>query len=303
MEMTRRVDQTGFGDLKIIQDSEAFCYGVDAVLLAGFTAEILQRTGKCPDRLMDLGTGNGIVPLILSHKTQIPALHGMEFQKANVCLAEESVRLNGLEGRIKLWHADVADVLADWRRKRVDDFSGSDRGLEDGIVQKGKPECACGKETDQNVGAVQEFIPEELRALKGCFDAVTSNPPYTKRQGGAVSTGSAKALARHETTADLSMFMELAALLLKEKGDLFMVHRPQRLVDLLVFGRKHRLEPKDMQLISGHEGEAPNLVLLHLVRGGGAELRVLPPFAIREPDGSYTARMMEIYEKEFREEE
>lgn len=274
--MTRRIDQTGFGDLKIVQDPEAFCYGVDAVLLADFTAAILRRTGKCPERLMDLGTGNGIVPLILAHKTRIPGLHGMEFQENNIRLAEETARINGMQDRMKFWHADVAEVLAAMK----------------------PPVCEQEEADPYAQRARQKTLQEELRQLKGSFGAVTSNPPYTRRQGGAVSRGSARALARHETTADLSMFLELASALLKEKGDVFMVHRPQRLVDLLALGRAHRLEAKDLQMISGHEGEAPNLLLVHMVKGGGAELHILPPLAIREQDGRYTDQMLKVYERE-----
>ncbi|MFC2662041.1 MAG: tRNA1(Val) (adenine(37)-N6)-methyltransferase [Eubacterium sp.] len=260
--MTRRVDETGFGDLKIIQDPEAFCYGVDAVLLAGFTADILKRNRKNPDKLMDLGTGNGIVPLILSHKTEIPALHGMEFQENNVRLAEETAVLNGMHERIQIWHADVSEVLAEI------------------------------KDPDEEENAV-------WKKFRRSFDVVTSNPPYTRRMSGAVSRASAKALARHETTADLSMFLELASQLLKEKGDLFMVHRPQRLVDILAEGRRFRLEAKDLQMVSGHEGEKPNIVLVHMVKGGGVELNVLPQLAVRDKSGNYTSQMKKIYEREF----
>ncbi|MCH4006424.1 MAG: methyltransferase [Eubacterium sp.] len=263
--MTRRVDETGFGDLKIIQDSEAFCYGVDAVLLAGFTADVLKRNRRKPERLMDLGTGNGIVPLILSHKTEIPMLHGIEFQENNVRLAEETVQLNGMHERMQIWQADVSDVLAEMKNP--------DEEAEQAVWKK----------------------------FRRTFDVVTSNPPYTRRMSGAVSKASAKALARHETTADLSMFIELSALLLKEKGDLFMVHRPQRLVDILTEGRRFHLEAKDLQMVSGHEGEKPNIVLVHMVKGGGVELNVLPCLAVRDDAGNYTRQMRKIYEREFPE--
>lgn len=263
--MTRRVDETGFGDLKIIQDPEAFCYGVDAVLLAGFTADVLKRNRRKPEKLMDLGTGNGIVPLILSHKTEIPDLHGIEFQENNVRLAKESAVLNGMPERIQIWHADVSDVLTEMKA----------------------PEEEGGKAV--------------WKKFRGSFDAVTSNPPYTRRMSGAVSRASAKALARHETTADLAMFLELAARLLKEKGDLFMVHRPQRLVDILAEGRNFRLEAKDLQMVSGHEGEKPNIILVHMVKGGGVELNVFPQLAVRDKAGNYTRQMRKIYEREFPE--
>ena len=71
-----RIDVTGFGTVKIIQDPDEFCYGVDAVILA----DIAARRGKAikeESRVMDLGTGSGIIPLILSHnKNAVQNLFG-----------------------------------------------------------------------------------------------------------------------------------------------------------------------------------------------------------------------------------
>lgn len=256
--MARRIDDTGFGGFKIVQNPEAFCYGVDAVLLSGFTEQFLKNR-KCPDSLVDLGAGNGIVPLILSHKTEIPNIIGVEVQEENVKLAEETIQLNGLQKRMKMHCVDIADVLSAKDAPGVSD----------------------------------------VRKLLGSVDIVTSNPPYFKSRSGAESMGTAKALARQESTATLSDFFNLASRLLKPKGDLFMIHRPSRLVDLLAEGRAKGLEAKDMLLVSGHKDEIANLVLLHFVKGGGQELHVLPSMAVREADGSYTAEMRSMYELKF----
>lgn len=95
-----RIDDTGFGDVRILQDPETFCYGVDAVLLAGFAAERLKGRSR-PSRLCDLGTGNGIVPLILSHKTPIGDMWGIEVQEEIWRLAVKNAELtNWREGCI-----------------------------------------------------------------------------------------------------------------------------------------------------------------------------------------------------------
>ena len=81
--MAERIDEIGFGTLKLIQEPEEFCYGVDAVLLADFAARqkgffdvnfdgkpVASRRDSMKDAaIVDLGSGTGIVPLILSHKT------------------------------------------------------------------------------------------------------------------------------------------------------------------------------------------------------------------------------------------
>lgn len=114
--MALRLDDTGFGGLMLYQDTEAFCYGIDAVLLADFAAGSARRKGKdC--RIMDLGTGNGVIPLILSHKTEAQYIGGVEIQEQSAALAEKSAVYNGLEDRLHFFCSDVRyfklDTMAD----------------------------------------------------------------------------------------------------------------------------------------------------------------------------------------------
>ena len=249
---TRRIDDTGFGGIRIIQDPEAFCYGVDAVLLADFAARrINEKKGAADKKLMDLGCGNGIIPLILSHKTALRDIQGIEFQKNIFDLASENIRYNGLEERLTFYNYDIADLL--------------------------------------DSGAGQRF--------SSSFDFVTSNPPYTAPVNGMTGKNTAKMKARHETTADLKSFLKFSAQILRPKGELFMVHRPSRLVDILSAGRSLGLETKEIQLVSGHAGESPNIVLLKMIRGAGRELKVLPQIFVRNEDGSYSETINNIYER------
>ncbi len=98
-----REDNIGFGGLRLLQEPEEFCYGVDAVILADFASK------ACPKKAVDLGTGSGVIPLILSHKTGAEKLVGVELQKPSYERAVQSVALNGLEDRIKMVNADVTD--------------------------------------------------------------------------------------------------------------------------------------------------------------------------------------------------
>ena len=104
--MSRRVDDTGFGGLKIIQESSLFCYGVDAVILAEAALEEAEKA----ERVLDLGSGNGIIPLILGRCTEKPEITGVELLEENVSLAGESVELNGLSERVKFICQDVRDI-------------------------------------------------------------------------------------------------------------------------------------------------------------------------------------------------
>ena len=99
-----RLDDLQLSGLKIIQDPERFCFGMDAVLLSGF---VRARQG---DQLLDLGTGTGILPLLLSAKTQCAHLTGLEIQEESAEMARRSVALNHLEERISIVSGDLKEA-------------------------------------------------------------------------------------------------------------------------------------------------------------------------------------------------
>ena len=91
---------------KIIQDSERFQFGIDAVLLADFAGKGL----KAGESVIDLGTGTGIIPLLMAKGCEAAAFTGLEVQKDSADMAARSVALNALEGRIKIINGDLKDA-------------------------------------------------------------------------------------------------------------------------------------------------------------------------------------------------
>ena len=85
-----RLDDLQRNGLKIIQKTDGFCFGMDAVLLSGFASV------KPGERALDLGTGTGIIPLLLSAKTKGDHFTGLEIQTEIMKMAQRSVALNGL---------------------------------------------------------------------------------------------------------------------------------------------------------------------------------------------------------------
>lgn len=100
-----RIDDIGFGHMKLIQDPEEFCYGVDAVILADFAA----KAENSPEYICDLGTGTGVIPLILAHKTSCPDIMGIEIRESQAEMAARSASLNDLSDRIRFQTGDVRD--------------------------------------------------------------------------------------------------------------------------------------------------------------------------------------------------
>lgn len=98
-----RIDDLQCKGYRIVQDTEAFCYGIDAVLLAAFAKDAV-RKGM---RVLDLCTGNGIVPLLLAAKTEARELIGLEVQERAVALAKRSIAMNREEERMQVLSGDL----------------------------------------------------------------------------------------------------------------------------------------------------------------------------------------------------
>lgn len=101
---SERLDDLQRNGLRIIQDPERFCFGMDAVLLSGFA------NAKEGDRVLDLGTGTGIIPILMSAKTRARELIGLEIQEESADMARRSVRLNDLEDKVKIVQGDIKEA-------------------------------------------------------------------------------------------------------------------------------------------------------------------------------------------------
>lgn len=99
-----RLDDLQRNGLKIIQKTDGFCFGMDAVLLSGFASV------KPGERALDLGTGTGIIPLLLSAKTKGEHFTGLEIQTEIMKMAQRSVALNGLEKKIDIIQGDIKEA-------------------------------------------------------------------------------------------------------------------------------------------------------------------------------------------------
>lgn len=229
----------GYKDLRIIQDPEMFNFSLDSVLLPNFIT-INENTKK----ILDIGTGNGPIPLILSTKTKAK-ITGIEIQKEVSKMAMDSVKLNKLEKQITIIKDDIKN---------------------------------------------NTFENET-------FDIITCNPPYFEiKQYSKLNKNDYKTIARHEINLNLEELFKISRKILKNKGIIGLVHRPERLIDILITMRKYNIEPKKIRLVYPKKNKEANILLIEGKKNGKKGLKILPPLYSHNADGTYTEEINKYFE-------
>lgn len=243
LKENERIDDLQINNLKIIQNKNGFCFGVDSVLLSDFASDIKKDT-----TVLDLGTGTGIISILLSAKTSIKNIIGIEIQENVAEMAKRSVELNNLQNKIKIMNADIKELI--------------------------------------------KILPNNR------YDAIVTNPPYMKKNSGLENENREKLISRHEIECTIYDIARVSNTLLKDKGEVYMVHRPDRLIDIVEAFRKNKLEIKKIRLIHPKMNMPANLVLIKAVKNGNAFLQIDRPLYVYNEDGSYTSEIKKIYNKE-----
>ena len=242
LEENERIDDLQFKNLKIIQNSKGFCFGMDSVLLSDFAKNI-----KNNSFVLDLGTGTGIIPILLCGKTKLKKIIGIEIQEEVYNMAKKSIKLNNLENKFEIINKNILEINKNFE--------------------------------------------------KNTFDVIVTNPPYKKNDSGIKNEDERKIISRHEVTASLEDFIKVSKDLLKDKGEFYMVHRPERLVDILSLMRKYKIEPKLLKMVYPNKNKEPNLVLIKGIKNAKPFLKVEKNLYIYNEEGKYTEELLKIYNK------
>lgn len=237
-----RIDDLEFDNLKIIQNKDGFCFGVDSILLSDFAKNI-----KNGAKVVDIGTGTGIIAILLCAKTGLSKIYGIEVQDEVAKMAKRSVKLNNLE--------DKMDVL------------------------------------NINIKECTNYLEPHS------IDAVVSNPPYKKENTGVKNIDKRQLISRHEVECNLEDVIKNSAILLKDLGEFYMVHRAERIVDIMVLLRKYNMEPKIIRFVQSKAKDKPTLILIKAIRCAKEYLKIEKPLIIYNDDGTYTDEIIKIYNK------
>ena len=129
------------------------------------------------------------------------------------------------------------------------------------------------------------------------FDIVTCNPPYFKKSDSShLNDNEVKAIARHEITLNLEDVVKSASYVLKNRGVFAMVHRTERMVEIIEVMKKYRLEPKRIQFIYPKIGKNSDLFLIEGVKNGNVGLKMLSPIVLHEEgNDEYTDEIKKLF--------
>ena len=129
------------------------------------------------------------------------------------------------------------------------------------------------------------------------FDLITVNPPYFKNLDTSLKNkNNIKAIARHENNLNLDNLLKISSYLLKENGNFYMVHRTERLIEILDNLKKYNLTPKTIQFIYPNINKESKLFMIKATKGGKVGLKVIDGIYIHNDDGSYREDIKKIFE-------
>jgi tRNA1(Val) A37 N6-methylase TrmN6 len=220
----------------IVQKHHA--YNLDTILLAHFASSRIKKSKK----IVDLGTGNGILMLYLSLYTNA-SLTGYDITASHIEIANQNIEINQLDLQIKAFHKDITTM---------ESF-----------------DC----------------------------DTIITNPPYFKYQEHTnISKHPTRSIARFEITLTLNQVLGLSSKSLKTKQSLFMIHRSERIDEIITLAKQYQLTIKEMQCIHPYIDQPSEVVLLHFVKDAKHELLVLPPLILYDAKHQFSLQLEKIYE-------
>lgn len=238
-----RIDDLEINNLKIIQNKDGFCFGIDSVLLSHFASNIKKNS-----KIIDLGTGTGVLGFLLVAKVNPSYVLGVEIQKEVADMANRSIKLNNLTHKFEILNCNIKDITS--------------------------------------------------KVERNSFDVVVTNPPYKKLNTGGKNENEKKLISRHEILADIFDFAKSAKEVLKDKGSLYMVHRPERLTDIILALKQNKLEPKELKFVYSNKcSNEAKLVLIKAVKNGGEFLKIDKPLYIYDDSGRYSEEINKIYNR------
>ena len=146
-----------------------------------------------------------------------------------------------------------------------------------------------------------ELINLDVKNIDSKFDAesidiVTCNPPYFKyKEDSLVNENDVKSIARHEVMLNLEDVLKSARYVLKNGGTFAMVHRPERMIEIINLMQKYNIEPKKIRLVYPKKDKEANILLIEGIKNGKTGLKIMEPLFTHNDDGSYVDEIRKMF--------
>lgn len=169
--------------------------------------------------------------------------------------------------------------------------------IQEGVFNLAKQSVAI-NHLENQIQIINEDINTYYKELESdSFDVITCNPPFFRvSEESKLNDSQYKVLARHEITLNISQIFKIAKKILKNNGNIAIVHRPERLMEILSIMKENNIEPKRIQFVYPRPSMESNIVLIEGTKNGKTGLKILPPIFVHNQDGSYTEEVQKYFE-------
>lgn len=260
-------------DLYIIQNKKGYTFTTDAVILAN----IAKANNK--ETVVDLGTGSGVIPLLMFAKTKAKKIYGIEIQPRLYDMAKRSVIYNGLKDNIEILNLDIRVAHKYLAHESID------------VVVSNPPYMPVNK--NETTKKIRKNIEEQVD-LKKYLEPIELEKLFEENEMLSESMN-----CKTEMLITLDEIVHEASKLLKYGGRFYCIVKSERLTDLMVSMRKYLLEPKKILPIQPSINKAVDTVVVEGRKNGKSGIRILKPLIITEGDGFYTKEVYRMYYSHF----
>lgn len=128
------------------------------------------------------------------------------------------------------------------------------------------------------------------------FDLITCNPPYFKNsENSKKNDNNIKTIARHEVKINLEDILKISRKILKNNGSIVLVHRPERLTEIILLMKENNISPKRIQFIYPKNNTESNMIIIEGTKNGNNSLKILKPLVIHEENGDYKEEIKKMF--------
>lgn len=246
-------------DYSIFQNNNFFKFGIDSFILSKF---FLENTTIKHNNIADFCSGSGIIGIF----SYLNILHS-SYHKQNISLKKTHI------DDVKIDFFEIQNYFANLNYRNCNNIYNQilDNSRIDTNLNILKNLTNPFNIYNININDIQLDMN-----FKNKYSCILSNPPYMKENKGITTNSKEKDIAKIATKNFLYSFFNTAKFCLKDKGELFMVHKPENLSEIIIIADKYNIELKSLQFIINSNNKQPSLFLAKFIKNGNKFLKILP---------------------------